>query len=233
MLVEQKGRELMLVSRGARDEFPEPVKRILASRVGFRCSRPACGRDTSGPQEDSQLSINIGVAAHITAAAPGGARFDESLSPEQRSSPENGIWLCQSCAKLVDNDESRYTVERLRQWRRASEDLARLRLEDPDSPDAAFRELEELMPALLEEMRADIQANPTYREFILKKKAWVYNSDKPHLEYYYDDHPDLDQLMIVLANHGFVQDITYNNTSRFVFREEFVRYLRSRTAAQP
>ncbi|MCK2184103.1 hypothetical protein [Halomonas getboli] len=30
---------------------------------------------------------------------------------------ENGIWLCQSCAKLIDNDESRYPVALLRQWK--------------------------------------------------------------------------------------------------------------------
>jgi hypothetical protein len=88
------------------------------------------------------------------------------------------------------------------------------------------------LPGLLDEMTADLLKNPTYREFILKKKAWVYNSNKPHLEYYYDDHPTLDQLMIVLGNHGFVQDITYNNTQRFIFKEDFVRYLRRRTTAQ-
>jgi hypothetical protein len=46
----------------------------------------------------------LGVAAHITAASPDGPRYDQNLSSEQRKSPDNGIWLCQNCAKLVDND---------------------------------------------------------------------------------------------------------------------------------
>jgi hypothetical protein len=54
------------------------------------------------------------VAAHICAAAPGGKRFDPNMSPEQRSSTENGIWLCAKCAKLIDSDEQKYTPEFLK-----------------------------------------------------------------------------------------------------------------------
>jgi hypothetical protein len=34
---------------------------------------------------------------------------------------KNGIWLCQNCAKLIDNDERRYTVAALRQWKAVAE----------------------------------------------------------------------------------------------------------------
>ena len=43
------------------------------------------------------------------------------LSPVERSSSDNGIWLCQQCAKLVDSDERKYTVEILAAWKVASE----------------------------------------------------------------------------------------------------------------
>ncbi|MGB3519025.1 MAG: hypothetical protein WBA43_21400 [Elainellaceae cyanobacterium] len=57
----------------------------------------------------------------MTAASSGGPRYDASLSSQQRKSPENGIWLCQNCAKLVDNDPSSYTLERLNHWKRTAE----------------------------------------------------------------------------------------------------------------
>lgn len=100
-----------------RDDFPPSVKRLLAERVGFCCSNPDCQQSTSGPSADPSKSVNIGVAAHITAAAPGGQRYDASLSKEERRSPENGIWLCQNCAKLVDNDPKRYSSKVLNKWK--------------------------------------------------------------------------------------------------------------------
>jgi hypothetical protein len=63
----------------------------------------------------------VGVAAHITAASPGGPRYDASLSSADRQSAANGIWLCQKCAKLVDNDPERYTVSVLRLWKEQAE----------------------------------------------------------------------------------------------------------------
>ena len=96
-----------------RDDFDERTKDILALRVGGRCSNPGCQKLTSGPQVDPTKAINIGVAAHIKAASAGGKRYDSSQTSEQRKSIENGIWLCQSCAKLIDSDERKYTVELL------------------------------------------------------------------------------------------------------------------------
>src|SRR5215467_6887632 len=107
-----------------RDDFSIQVKDLLAKRVGFRCSNPACRKPTSGPQEDATKSINIGVAAHMTAASPEGARYNPALTSEERKSPASGIWLCQFCAKLVDNDENRYTVELLQHWKGVSESAA-------------------------------------------------------------------------------------------------------------
>ena len=106
-------------------EFYEKTKRILASRVGYRCSNPDCKQPTSGPAQEEDKSINIGVAAHITAAASGGGpRFDDTLTPKERGNASNGIWLCQNCAKLIDSDIPRYDVEKLRQWKEKAEKSA-------------------------------------------------------------------------------------------------------------
>lgn len=76
---------------------------------------------------------NIGVAAHITAAASGGPRFDASLAAEERRSAVNGIWLCQNHAKEVDDDVVRFPAELLRAWKRHAEEDARAMLGVPIS----------------------------------------------------------------------------------------------------
>ena len=107
-----------------RDDFSQQTLDILAKRVGIRCSNPSCRKLTTGPRSDSAKIINIGVGAHITAAAPGGPRFDPNSSGEERKSPDNGIWLCQNCAKLVDNDPERYPVNILKNWKQFAENAA-------------------------------------------------------------------------------------------------------------
>jgi hypothetical protein len=108
-----------------RDDFPKRVKWVTAQRTGSHCSRPGCGALTSGPQDDPGGSVNVGVAAHITAASPGGPRYNPSLSPEDRGGPQNAIWLCQTCAKLVDDDPERFTETILGGWKTAAEAKAR------------------------------------------------------------------------------------------------------------
>jgi hypothetical protein len=97
-----------------RDDFPFAVVRDIAGRAAHRCSNPECRAQTSGPRSGEANSINLGEAAHITAASPGGKRYDASLTAEQRKAAINGIWLCRTCAKLIDNDEARFPVEQSR-----------------------------------------------------------------------------------------------------------------------
>ncbi|HKV39719.1 MAG TPA: HNH endonuclease, partial [Blastocatellia bacterium] len=75
-----------------RDDFGREVRDLLAKRVGMKCSNPNCRQLTSGPQEDPKKALNIGVAAHIAAAAPGGPRYDPQMTQEERKSESNGIW---------------------------------------------------------------------------------------------------------------------------------------------
>jgi hypothetical protein len=116
-----------------RDDFPKDVLDALARRVNLRCSMPGCRQGTTGPRTDPARSVCVGVAAHITAASVGGPRYDASLTSAQRRSAENGIWLCQNHAKLVDNDASRYTADELRAWKRDEEAQALAELEGKGS----------------------------------------------------------------------------------------------------
>ena len=108
----------------ARDNFTQPIKVALAKRVAYKCSNPTCSNGTVGPHTDASKTVNLGVACHITAASLGGPRFDRLLSATERAGHENGIWLCQGCAKLIDNDVDRYTADLLRRWKVEAESEA-------------------------------------------------------------------------------------------------------------
>lgn len=110
--------------KGARDDFKPALKLLLRNLCGGVCSNPECRAYTFGAnQEDKGSFSSIGVAAHITAAAsgPGARRYDPAMTPDERMSAANGIWLCQSCSKLIDTDEVRYPVELLHEWKRQAE----------------------------------------------------------------------------------------------------------------
>ncbi|CAA6829843.1 MAG: unknown, without homologous in databases [uncultured Aureispira sp.] len=107
-----------------RDEFTQKTKDILAKRVGYHCSNPKCKKHTIGPSSIPEKTINIGVAAHITAASPKGPRYNKSLSSKQRKNIRNAIWLCQNCSVLIDRDEKKYTCQILNKWKDQSEFFA-------------------------------------------------------------------------------------------------------------
>lgn len=112
-----------------RDDFKKGVRDVLAHRAGYRCSKPDCRASTAGPSsENSDGKSNLGVAAHITAASPGGPRHDAALSREERASVPNGIWLCQNHAKLIDDDVDQYPSETLKSWKEHAEHDAKAML---------------------------------------------------------------------------------------------------------
>src|ERR1019366_8599186 len=101
-----------------RDDFLEQTKRWVGLRAGHQCSFTGCTQRTVGPSFESPTGItNVGDAAHICAAAPGGRRYVESMSPEERSHINNAIWCCALHARLIDRDKTVYTIEVLRQMK--------------------------------------------------------------------------------------------------------------------
>jgi len=142
-----------------RDEFPKPVKVTVAIRAGLRCSRPGCGDITCGPHSDPERWLSLGEAAHITAASPGGPRYDDSLTSDQRRDIANAIWLCSKCATLVDSDESRHSVAELCAWKLAAETNARVALELNRKPLGAPA----LSPEALQILIAASAAGQVYR----------------------------------------------------------------------
>jgi hypothetical protein len=107
-----------------RDEFALGTKRELAGRVAYACSRPGCPIPTIGPARAGSRAVVVGDAAHITAAAPNGPRFNPDLTPAERKAAANGIWLCKLHATQVDSDDKSFPVELLQEWKTEAEKSA-------------------------------------------------------------------------------------------------------------
>lgn len=107
-----------------RDNFSPAIIKILERRINGKCSNPDCRIVTSGPHVSPDKASNIGVAAHIKAAAAGGPRYDLTMTAKERSSINNAIWLCQNCSTLIDRNPEKYPVDLLARWKAESENLA-------------------------------------------------------------------------------------------------------------
>lgn len=106
----------------SRDNFSQATKNEVALRAGYCCSHPDCGRLTGGPSEDRASGVTqIGVAAHIAAAASGGERYDRTMTRAERGSASNGIWMCANHAKWIDDNASVATIAKLHEWKAAHE----------------------------------------------------------------------------------------------------------------
>lgn len=105
-----------------RDDFTQKTIDVLAKRAAWLCSNPYCRKFTVGAKSGEEGVINLGEAAHITAAAPGGPRYNPALSSAERRNISNGIWLCNTCATLIDRDEVAFPISLLNEWKKNAEE---------------------------------------------------------------------------------------------------------------
>lgn len=113
------------MTTSSRDDFTRSTRETIARRSGYRCAFPNCRRLTIMPNpEDLSSSVGTGIGAHIYAAAPGGPRYDPAMTPEERTSVANGIWLCAACSKIVDTLPDAFPVDTLRYWKQNAERAA-------------------------------------------------------------------------------------------------------------
>jgi hypothetical protein len=78
--------------------------------------------------------MSMGTASHICAAASGGPRYDGNMSPEQRRSVTNGIWMCRNHGTTIDSTDPKFTTEVLRTWKKEAEAESRLRVLNGSMP---------------------------------------------------------------------------------------------------
>ena len=103
----------------SRDDFPKPVADALGKRAAFIYSNPDCRALTLAPSEaDETKFLYIGIAAHLCAAAAGGPRYNAQMTPDERKSASNGVFLCSNCADMIDkNNGIDFPVGRLQRWK--------------------------------------------------------------------------------------------------------------------
>lgn len=147
---------IVAVMGKTRDEFSAATKLQIAKRAGWLCSYPTCRAPTVGATADGAGEINIGTAAHICAAAPGGPRYDPDMSPEERSSSSNGIWMCRDHGTAIDFDPEHFTVELLHRWKKEAERDSWYRVLNGSPLPAGNLSSDELRGRLREAAREDL-----------------------------------------------------------------------------
>jgi hypothetical protein len=84
--------------------------------------------------------VLIGEAAHIRGERPGSARYDATMTDEDRNSYRNLIYLCGDHHTQIDKQESDFPVDRLLRMKAAHETKARTAMQAAFA-DVAFPEL--------------------------------------------------------------------------------------------
>lgn len=69
------------------------------------------------------------MACHISAASSGSGARRYSSDDENRKSISNGIWMCYTHGKLIDNDENRFSISMLMDWKKIAEEVATIMVE--------------------------------------------------------------------------------------------------------
>jgi hypothetical protein len=147
------------------NRFTKETIATLAKRAGYICSNPYCRANTVGPHSEESRAVVLGEAAHIRGAEPGSARHDLSMTPAERKNIVNGIWLCRKCARLIDADEMKYTVEVLYNWKRLHEEEMEVKLTETGWQ----RKVEEFNLRLFE------SESPAAQQIIIDKpETWEY-----------------------------------------------------------
>ena len=128
-----------------------PTKIHLALLSGNRCAMPSCGRLLLKRDADNKNNDFCGEAAHIAGEHGGkhgsrpSPRFDETMTPEERNSISNLLYLCCNCHTVIDAHpygERNYPVERLHSIKKEHEARMAAAIEE-DLTSVTFQELEE------------------------------------------------------------------------------------------
>ncbi|PBB84569.1 hypothetical protein CK216_21830 [Mesorhizobium sp. WSM3876] len=151
------------------------------------------------------------------------------MSSEERSAITNGIWLCQTHAKLIDDDELTYTPAALQEWKATAEAMAQLEAKGfVVRRGRSFSELEAKVPKLIAEMRQDLSNHPLVREIVILSRKRMYHNvgkDKVVFVYFLQDYENLGGSIDVMANYGAIFDVTVGQIPRYRLHEDFVNYI--------
>lgn len=127
---------------GPRD-YTRSTIMALAHFSGGLCYCPGCPEPVLREVE-GQIHLIVQVA-HIGGAFPGSARFDSTMTDDQRRDLPNLMLLCDPHHRLADSKEEVYTLDVLRRWKAQRE----------SAPREALKRLREVTPSGLRKIVAE------------------------------------------------------------------------------
>jgi len=99
----------------------QKIRDVLCTKSGNRCALPNCHAILVKDATKTDNASLIAEAAHIKGENPGSARYDASMTDEERNSYENRILLCPSCHTKIDKQPNAYPVELLQRYKNEHE----------------------------------------------------------------------------------------------------------------
>ncbi len=102
-----------------------PTKLVLAMRSGNRCAFPGCPRELTVDSPGGNEPVSTGQAAHICGERPGAARYNASMTNDERDSYHNLIYLCGDHHTQIDKQSADFSVECLREMKAEHETRVR------------------------------------------------------------------------------------------------------------
>ena len=90
-----------------------PTKLLLAFRSGDRCAFPGCPRQLTVDAPAGGDPVVLGEAAHIAGEQANAARYDASMTDEERNHYCNLIYLCGDHHTQIDKQHAHFPVEAL------------------------------------------------------------------------------------------------------------------------
>lgn len=107
-------------------DYKDKVVIALWVSSGGMCSYPLCPTYCIiEPTAEGDEHSLIGEIAHIFAYSNGGPRPNPSMRTEEKNEYDNLILFCRNHHKEVDDQEKKYTVDKLRQWKNTIEEKHR------------------------------------------------------------------------------------------------------------
>ncbi len=117
------------------------TKVLLAFRSGDHCAFPGCNKALTIDGEHS-APVVTGEAAHIAGEKEGSARYDPSMTDEQRNDYRNLIYLCGDHHTQIDKQEADFSVQLLHDMKAEHERKAHEAMTEAFA-NVGFPELEE------------------------------------------------------------------------------------------
>ncbi len=86
--------------------YSTAAKRRLDMLSGGKCCCPECNKSLIARDGETI----VGKRCHIEAASPKGARYNSTMTDEERSHSDNLILLCDECHEIIDTNPDKYPV---------------------------------------------------------------------------------------------------------------------------